>query len=50
MRNLTTIFALPKYDIIDISYPGQLRQPADSEEYFEPDISSAISLYKEFKT
>lgn len=48
MENLELIFAYSKFEKVDITYPGTTKQ-ADGVTYFEPDIASAINIYKVYK-
>ncbi len=47
-RHLEIIFAYPDFTSVELTYPGSLRNDPDGS-YFEPDISSAITLYKDYR-
>lgn len=48
IANIDLIFAYSQMEIVDIIYPGAIRSTKD-DTYFEPNIQSALTTYREYK-
>lgn len=47
-RHLEIIFSYPEFTSVELTYPGSLKNDS-GESYFDPDLSSAIALYKDYR-
>lgn len=48
VANLDLIYALPSFTFTEITYPGTTKV-SNGTEYFDPNLSGAINLYKEYR-
>ncbi|MCL2517653.1 MAG: LCP family protein [Oscillospiraceae bacterium] len=47
-ENIETIFAYSKFEIVDVTYPGESKS-SGSGEYFTPNITEALNRYRIYK-